>query len=78
MKFIRLKHFKSGPDLCGDDFENKESVININPQFLLSFTDLLRFTLPFSGKLVGKYSVIEMSNGDRYYLNEEQFNKFNK
>lgn len=64
---------KSKKGICGDDFNNKEQSDLINLSFILSLSELLRFELPFSGKFVGEYAVVTMSNNEKYYIGEGSF-----
>lgn len=61
--------------ICGSDFRQPERTTAINPQFILSLSEPIMFTLPFSGAAVEKYSVLKMSNGDTYYIKEKQWEK---
>ena len=69
--FYTLRYFKKSNDgLSGSDFNNNEYAENINLKYLLSFSQILTFTLPFSGKSVGKYATVTMSNNDIYYITQ--------
>lgn len=69
---------KSESGLCGDDFKRPERSDMINLNLLISLSDLQDFELPFSGKFVGKYAIVTMSNNDCYYINEQSYLDFLK
>ncbi len=45
----------------------------INLKFLLSLSDLQKFETPLSGRYVGKFALVTMSNNDKYYIDEDSF-----
>jgi hypothetical protein len=71
---IRLLYFKkSQTGICADDFKNKEKVDIINLEYLLSVSDLESFMTPFTGRYVGKFAIVKMSNNDTYYIGGASF-----
>ena len=72
--FYQLRYFKKSTNgLCGADFENKEEKDMVNIPLISSVSDLISFKLPFSNGFVGKYAVVTMNNGEKYYIGEESF-----
>jgi len=72
--FYKLRFFKkTNGGICADDFKNTEQFVVINMNFILSLSDILNFTKPFSGDFVGKYAVVTMSNNDNYVINGTSF-----
>jgi len=73
-EFHQLHYFKKSQNgICADDFTNKEQLDTINLMFILSLSDLLNFDLPLSGKHVGQYALVTMSNNDKYYIWRNSF-----
>lgn len=72
---FRLHFFKksSTTSLCSADFENKQEVETINLKFLLSLSDMQKFSLPLSGKYIADYALVTMSNNDKYYIDKKSF-----
>lgn len=68
---IPIKYFLKNDVMCGSDFDNAEYIDYINPKFIVSISQLIEFSLPFSLRSLGYYSVVSMSNGDKYYIKEE-------
>lgn len=68
-------HFlrKSQNGICADDFQNAKEIDTVNLNYLLSLSDLQKFETPFSGRYVGKFAVVTMSNNDKYYIDENSF-----
>lgn len=71
----KLQYFKSGYSLCGSDLENKQQVEHINLQQVSSLSDIKKFLLPLSGTYKGDYAVVNMQNGDRFYINKAEHSK---
>src|SRR5690606_18753900 len=72
--FFRLHFFKkSNNGICADDFKNKTEIDTINLKMILSLSELLKFETPLSGRYVGKYAMLTMSNNDKYYIHENSF-----
>ena len=70
----KLHYFiKSQTGICADDFKNAKEVDTINLNFLLSLSDLQTFVTPLSGRYVGKFARVTMSNNDKYYIDENSF-----
>jgi len=61
-------------EICGSDLENENSEVYINLNLVSSITGLKTFKLPFSGTEVKKYSIISMSNKDKFYIDEKSYN----
>ena len=78
MKKHYLKYFHTGKGICGDDFKNDEKIITININFILSLSELQTFELPFSGKYIGTFASLTMSNNDVYYLKQESYLELSK
>lgn len=77
--FVDIEYIRKGNGgLCGADFleEGRKTIINIT--YILSLSDLIEFTLPISGTAVAYFSMLTMSNGDIYYLNDESYKKLKK
>jgi len=68
-----IGYFKKGKEICGDDFNNRQEIEEINTLLISSLSALKTFSLPFTGKDIGKYAVITMNNNDKYYIDEEQY-----
>lgn len=77
MNIFGLKFFKKGDGVCANDFESTEQRENINIDFLISVSDIKNFSLPLSGKHVGKFSTVTMSNNDKYHISEEEHERLN-
>jgi len=72
--FFRLHFFKkSSNGICADDFKNKTETDTINLKMILSLSDVQKFETPLSGRYVGDYAMLTMSNNDKYYLHEKSF-----
>lgn len=72
---IRIKYFKkSNNGICGSDFHNIQECVDINSNYILSISDLKEFSLPLSKEYVSKYSILIMSNNDKYFIKEESYN----
>ena len=70
----KLHYFrKSQTGICADDFKNTKEIDTINLRFLLSLSDLQKFETPLSGRYVGKFALVIMSNNDKYYIDENSF-----
>ena len=70
----KLHYFrKSQTGICADDFKNAKEVDTINLNFLLSLSDLQTFVTPLSGRYVGNFARVTMSNNDKYYIDENSF-----
>jgi hypothetical protein len=70
-QFYELKYFKKSDNgICADDFKNIMKTDIINLFLISSISELKSFCLPFSGKLVDKYVLVTMNNGDKYYISE--------
>jgi hypothetical protein len=76
MNLIKISFFQKNADLCGADFKNQNKIDIINLDFLLSISEIEAFYTPFTNEFRGKYGVITMSNGDKYYVKEELLDKF--
>lgn len=76
-KIIEIKYFKKGDHVCGSDFELKDKSVKLNLDFILSLDELTMFILPFSGNKVDYFSMITMSNSDRYYIRKTQYEIIN-
>jgi hypothetical protein len=69
-----LQYFrKSQNGICAADFDNKRMHDLINPSFLLSLSGLQNFHT-ITGNFAGKFSIVTMSNDDKYYIDEISFN----
>jgi hypothetical protein len=69
MNFITIEYFSnSDKGISAEDFKNQGRQVKINLEFILSLSELRRFTLPFSGQYVDSYALLTMSNNDRYYI----------
>jgi hypothetical protein len=65
--FFKLKHFTKST--CGiSTFGQDEVADTINLRFLVSVSDLVLYPQ-------GRYSMVKMSNGDRYYIKEAEYNE---
>jgi len=64
---------KSQTGICADDFNKAKEIDTINLQYLLSLSDLQKFETPLSGRYVGKFALVTMSNNDKYYIDENAF-----
>lgn len=74
--FYKLTFIRKNENLlCGADFNlrRKETTINLN--FILSLSDVAMFHLPLSGKEVGEYAVLTMSNNDTYCVSKTEYSK---
>jgi hypothetical protein len=70
----KLHYFKkSQTGICADDFKNATEVDTINLKLLLSLSDLQKFRGPLTGKYIGKFALVTMSNNDKYYIDENSF-----
>ncbi len=79
MKLFILEYFaKSDQGICSNDFKNKDQLVKINLNFVLSLSELEKFTLPLSGGYVDSYALLTMSNNDKYYIREKVFKKLGK
>lgn len=78
MKLFKLKYFQIGNSLCGSDFENIDSVENINLEHIISFSELKKFTLPFSDNYVGDYALLRLSNNQQYFIKEPVFHELSE
>lgn len=67
----KLKYFKYGNSICGDDFKLKEEFEYINLNHISSISGLKNFTL-FSGTSVGTFSTVKMMNGDIFFIKPEE------
>lgn len=77
--FYKLLYFKtSDKGICADDFKRVPEYININPNFILSVSDPIKFRLPLSGTYVNTYGLVIMSNNDRYYIVEQELKLLKK
>lgn len=75
MKSHELKYFKFGAGICATDFENKLKTQYINLDHVSSYSDLLEFSLPLSGKPKGLYAIVTMVNGDRFFIHPNEHEK---
>jgi hypothetical protein len=73
MNFYKLKYFKIGTSLCGDDFKNEEETGYINLQQIISFTAVMKFIGTITGTHYGDYAIVYMSNNINYYIKPEEF-----
>jgi hypothetical protein len=71
--FHKIHYFKKSDNICAEDLKEKEKIEIINISLISSISDLLDFKLPFSGKFIGKYALITMNNGDKFYVNEKPY-----
>jgi hypothetical protein len=71
---FKLHFFKKSQNgICADDFKNAKEIDTINLKYLLSLSDLQKFETPLSGRYVGKFALVTMSNNDKYYIDENSF-----
>lgn len=76
---FKLNFFKkSQTGVCADDFKNTKYIDTINLKYLLSLSDLQKFETPLSGKYVGEFALVTMSNNDKYYIDENSFADLSK
>jgi len=73
-----LEYFMKGSDLCGNDFERKESIEQIDLKFVESLSELKTFRLPFSNTEKGKYAILTTATKQVYYIKEESYEKVKK
>lgn len=73
-----IKYFKKSDSLCADDFENNDKIEWINLDFLLSLSSLKMYYTPMSGKEIGRYALVTMSNNDKYCIREDEFIELEK
>ena len=74
MNFFPLKYFaKTNTSVCSNDFKNKDRVEKINLNFVLSLSDIEKFTLPLSGEYVSSFAILTMMNNDKYYIRESSY-----
>lgn len=73
MSLIKAKYFVKGESFCADDFNNTDRSIDINPNYVMSLSDLHEFRLPLSNGPVGMFATLIMSNGDVYQLRESSY-----
>lgn len=80
MNLYNLKYLIKSKDggICGDDFDERLKTAQLNLDFLVSLSDIIKFHLPFSGTFVGTYAIITMSNDEKYYILKEEYNKLKK
>lgn len=71
----KLEYFKLGNAICADDFKNKPQAEYINLQQISSYSNIKRFTTPLSDRYVDDYAIVSMLNGDRFYINKEEYLK---
>lgn len=75
----KLHYFKKSQEgICADDFKNEKEIATINLKLLLSLSDLQKFETPLSGRFVGKFAIVTMSNNDKYYIDENSFVNLSK
>ena len=73
---LEIKYFSdSNNGISANDFRNKDRSVNLNVNFILSLSSLVRFSLPFSGNYIDSYAVLTMSNNDKYYIREDEYNR---
>lgn len=70
-----LRYFLKGKGFAASDFENTRKIEFINPKQISSISSIEKFTLPLSGRLVRDFSIVSMQNGDRFYIDPEEFSK---
>jgi len=77
--FYKLLYFKKSQDgICGEDFKNEQKTETINLKFLLSLSGLIKYENPFSGRFVGNFAIVTMSNNDRYFIDMNSFFNVNQ
>lgn len=75
MEFYDLEYFSNDErGLCASAFENEQKYIKINLTYLVSLSALEKFTTPFTGKYIGKFSTVKMISGDIFYIKEASYN----
>ena len=74
----KLEYFTNDTRLCESDFDNKVQTEYINLSEISSISQLKEFKLPFSGKFVGKYSIVSMKNRDNFVIKEAEYLKLLK
>lgn len=70
-----LKYFKKSDKICLSDFESENKIEWINLDYLLSLSDLGAVYFPFTGGESRKCALVTMSNNDKYYIRESEFNE---
>lgn len=73
----KLKYFTTGK-MCASDLENRRQTENINLQQVGSLSQMKKFHLPLSGTYKGDYSVLSMQNGDRFYIDLQEYRKISE
>lgn len=76
--FYELMYFAKADSICAEDFNNEVHTDFINLSLVSSLTKPIKFNLPFSGGLVNEYSVLTMSNRDRYFISTHMYVKLSK
>lgn len=71
----KLNYFTTGDSLCASDLENQRQSEYINLQQVSSISDMKKFHLPLSGTYKGDYAVVNMQNGDRFYIDKTEHSK---
>lgn len=59
-------------EISGECFEREAGTILLNLDHVSEITGILDFTLPFSGKTVGRYGSVRMNNGFIYFAIGEE------
>jgi len=74
----KLQYFTKGNGLCASDLENQQQSENINLQQVSSLSDMKKFNLPLSGTYIGDYAIVNMLNGDVFFIDKVEYVKISK